>query len=43
MAAATKQAVKEKPADLESEVSGFETTIEQFRQLKLNREGSIHH
>jgi valyl-tRNA synthetase len=35
VAVATQNADKKKLADLESEANGFETTIEQFRQLKL--------
>ncbi|KFA69449.1 hypothetical protein S40285_04623 [Stachybotrys chlorohalonatus IBT 40285] len=43
MAVATQQVKKKKPADLESEVNGFKTTIAQFRELKLEGEGGIHH
>jgi valyl-tRNA synthetase len=35
VAVATQDADKKKLADLESEANGFETTIEQFKQLKL--------
>ncbi|KAK0759195.1 hypothetical protein N5P37_008077 [Trichoderma harzianum] len=35
VAVATQNADKKKLADLESEANGFETTIEQFKQLKL--------
>jgi valyl-tRNA synthetase len=35
VAVATQDADKKKLADMESEANGFETTIEQFKQLKL--------
>jgi valyl-tRNA synthetase len=35
VAVATQDADKKKLADMESEAHGFETTIEQFKQLKL--------
>jgi valyl-tRNA synthetase len=38
VAVATQDADKKKLADLESEANGFETTIEQFKQLKLESE-----